>query len=273
MAAAGGLIIAAAQDLLVIFVGLELLSLGLYILTAFAKKSGQSAEAAMKYYLFGGMSRGVPALWLQLSLWIEWFDEFASRSAGNYWASWRGATPLLLSRAGHDRRGSRIQGRGRSIPSLGARHLRRRARSRRSIHRIRLKSCQLRAAHLHQLRNSPVSRDAAYEGPLTVTFSSPSTCPRILSRLCHRVAADLDWCFRLPRWSLATWPRSHNPASAACLPTRRSRMPATSCSAWLSSPGPMRVRRRFSTTSSPTALTTIGAFGVVGVVERATGSR
>ena len=50
MAAAGGLIISAAQDLLVIFIGLELLSLGLYILTAFAKKSGKSAEAAMKYY-------------------------------------------------------------------------------------------------------------------------------------------------------------------------------------------------------------------------------
>jgi NADH-quinone oxidoreductase subunit N len=56
MAATGGLLIAAAQDLLVIFIGLELLSLGLYILTAFAKKSGRSAEAAMKYYLFGGMS-------------------------------------------------------------------------------------------------------------------------------------------------------------------------------------------------------------------------
>jgi NADH-quinone oxidoreductase subunit N len=56
MAAAGGLIVSAAQDLLVIFVGLELLSLGLYILTAFAKSSGKSAEAAMKYYLFGGMS-------------------------------------------------------------------------------------------------------------------------------------------------------------------------------------------------------------------------
>src|SRR5664280_1974543 len=56
MAAAGGLIIAAAQDLLVIFVGLELLSLGLYILTAFAKRSGKSAESALKYYLFGGMS-------------------------------------------------------------------------------------------------------------------------------------------------------------------------------------------------------------------------
>jgi len=56
MAAAGGLIISAAQDLLVIFVGLELLSLSLYILTAFAKKSGKSAEAAIKYYIFGAMS-------------------------------------------------------------------------------------------------------------------------------------------------------------------------------------------------------------------------
>ena len=56
MSAAGGLIIAAAQDLLVIFLGLELLSLGLYILTAFAKQSGRSAESAIKYYLFGGMS-------------------------------------------------------------------------------------------------------------------------------------------------------------------------------------------------------------------------
>ena len=56
MAAAGGLLISSAQDLLVIFVGLELLSLGLYILAAFAKKSGKSAEGAIKYYLFGGMS-------------------------------------------------------------------------------------------------------------------------------------------------------------------------------------------------------------------------
>jgi NADH-quinone oxidoreductase subunit N len=56
MSAAGGLLIASAQDLLVIFIGLELLSLGLYILTAFNKSSGKSAEAALKYYLFGGMS-------------------------------------------------------------------------------------------------------------------------------------------------------------------------------------------------------------------------
>lgn len=56
MAATGGLLISAASDLLVIFIGLELLSLGLYILTAFAKSSAKSAESALKYYLFGGMS-------------------------------------------------------------------------------------------------------------------------------------------------------------------------------------------------------------------------
>src|SRR3569623_1525365 len=55
MAATGGLLISAAQDLLVIFVGLELLSIGLYILTAFAKRSGKRAESALLYYLIGGM--------------------------------------------------------------------------------------------------------------------------------------------------------------------------------------------------------------------------
>ena len=46
----------ASQDLLVIFISLELLSLSLYILTAFDKNSAQSSEAALKYFLFGGMS-------------------------------------------------------------------------------------------------------------------------------------------------------------------------------------------------------------------------
>ena len=44
MTAAGGLLISSAQDLLVIFVGLELLSLGLYILTAFAKGQAKARK-------------------------------------------------------------------------------------------------------------------------------------------------------------------------------------------------------------------------------------
>jgi NADH-quinone oxidoreductase subunit N len=44
------------QNLLLIFLSLELLSLSLYILTAFNKHSVRSAEAAMKYFIFGGIS-------------------------------------------------------------------------------------------------------------------------------------------------------------------------------------------------------------------------
>jgi NADH-quinone oxidoreductase subunit N len=41
---------------LLIFLSLELLSLSLYILAAFDKRSARSAEAALKYFLFGGIS-------------------------------------------------------------------------------------------------------------------------------------------------------------------------------------------------------------------------
>ena len=45
-----------SQNILLIFISLELLSLSLYILAAFNKRSAQSAEAALKYFLFGGAS-------------------------------------------------------------------------------------------------------------------------------------------------------------------------------------------------------------------------
>ena len=56
LATTGMMFLVASQDILVIFVSLELLSLSLYALTAFDKRSPRSAEAALKYFLFGGMS-------------------------------------------------------------------------------------------------------------------------------------------------------------------------------------------------------------------------
>ncbi len=96
MAAAGGLIIAAAQDLLVIFVGLELLSLGLYILTAFAKKSGKSAEAAIKYYLFGAMSAAFLLFGFSYLYGMSGSTSLPKVVLGTYMSSANGASPLLL---------------------------------------------------------------------------------------------------------------------------------------------------------------------------------
>ncbi len=96
MAAAGGLIVAAAQDLLVIFVGLELLSLGLYILTAFAKHSGQSAEAAMKYYLFGGMSAAFLLFGFSYLYGLSGSTSLETVAKYLYFQSFLGGQPLLV---------------------------------------------------------------------------------------------------------------------------------------------------------------------------------
>ena len=56
LASVGMMFLVSAEDLLMIFVSLELTSLSLYILTAFNKHNARSAEAALKYFLFGGMA-------------------------------------------------------------------------------------------------------------------------------------------------------------------------------------------------------------------------
>lgn len=56
LATAGMMFLVSAEDLLMIFISLELLSLSLYVLTAFNKRNIKSAEAALKYFLFGGMA-------------------------------------------------------------------------------------------------------------------------------------------------------------------------------------------------------------------------
>src|SRR5882762_1026967 len=55
-AATSMMFLVSSQNILLIFISLELLSLSLYILAAFNKRSAQSAEAALKYFLFGGTS-------------------------------------------------------------------------------------------------------------------------------------------------------------------------------------------------------------------------
>lgn len=55
-ATVGMMLLVSSQNVLLIFLSLELLSLSLYVLAAFNKRSPRSAEAALKYFLFGGMS-------------------------------------------------------------------------------------------------------------------------------------------------------------------------------------------------------------------------
>jgi NADH-quinone oxidoreductase subunit N len=66
IATTGMMFLVASQNILLIFISLELLSLTLYILAAFNKRSAQSAEAALKYFLFGGASAAFTLFGLSL---------------------------------------------------------------------------------------------------------------------------------------------------------------------------------------------------------------
>jgi len=53
---AGGVVMGAANDLIVLFLGLETLSLGLYVLAASNRRRAKSQESGMKYFILGGFS-------------------------------------------------------------------------------------------------------------------------------------------------------------------------------------------------------------------------
>ena len=57
-ATAGMMLLAAATSLMTIFLGIELLSISLYVLSGFARSVPRSQESALKYLLLGGFATG-----------------------------------------------------------------------------------------------------------------------------------------------------------------------------------------------------------------------
>ncbi|HET7789951.1 MAG TPA: NADH-quinone oxidoreductase subunit N [Gemmatimonadales bacterium] len=55
-ATAGMMLMAGGEDLMVIFLGLELMSVSVYVLAGFDRRSPRSAEAALKYFLLGAFA-------------------------------------------------------------------------------------------------------------------------------------------------------------------------------------------------------------------------
>ncbi len=93
LAAVGMMFLVSAEEILMIFVSLEMTSLSLYILTAFNKRNIKSAEAALKYFLFGGMSAAFMLFGLSLIYGLSGstnLREIAAALAG------KGLDPLLI---------------------------------------------------------------------------------------------------------------------------------------------------------------------------------
>lgn len=59
LSASGGIVMAGANDLVVLFLGLEILSIALYVLAGSHLRRVESQEAALKYFVLGGFSSAI----------------------------------------------------------------------------------------------------------------------------------------------------------------------------------------------------------------------
>lgn len=58
-ATTGMMVMVSANDLMTVYMGLELLSLPLYVIAAFDRDNGRSAEAGLKYFVLGALASGL----------------------------------------------------------------------------------------------------------------------------------------------------------------------------------------------------------------------
>jgi NADH-quinone oxidoreductase subunit N len=92
LAVVGGFLLSVSQDLLVFYLGLELMSFPLYILAAFRRDDARSSEAALKYFVLGGLVSGLMLFGLSLIYAMVGSTHYGAIQA----AIAVGASPLLL---------------------------------------------------------------------------------------------------------------------------------------------------------------------------------
>jgi len=83
---AGMMLMGSTRDLLIIFVALEIMSLGVYVMTGLRRASAEGAEAAFKYFVLGGFSSAFFLYGIALTYAVAGttkLDELGMRVAGS----------------------------------------------------------------------------------------------------------------------------------------------------------------------------------------------
>ena len=116
LATIGLMLLVGSEELLMIFIGLELTGLSLYVMTAFDQSDLRSAEAGLKYFLFGSMASAFTLFGLSFIYGITGRPHLP-RSRRSYGPA-RPTTARCRYR--HDAHRFRFQNRRCTLPSLGA---------------------------------------------------------------------------------------------------------------------------------------------------------
>jgi NADH-quinone oxidoreductase subunit N len=94
----GMMVMASAKDLITIFVSLELVTVGFYVLVAFMRRSAMSLEAGVKYLILGALSTGLLVYGLA---WLYGMTgEFSLDGIAAKLSHWQGSSTALLFAAG-----------------------------------------------------------------------------------------------------------------------------------------------------------------------------
>jgi NADH:ubiquinone oxidoreductase subunit 5 (subunit L)/multisubunit Na+/H+ antiporter MnhA subunit len=121
LATLGMLVMISANDLIALYMGLELQSLSLYVIAAFNRDSARSSEAGLKYFVLGALSSGMLLYGASLVYGYAGHDpaypDIARRR--RRWIAW----PAL--RPGVPDRGACVQGLCRAVPHVDAGRVRR----------------------------------------------------------------------------------------------------------------------------------------------------
>jgi hypothetical protein len=199
----GILVMVSANNFLVVYLGLELMSLSLYALVAMRRDDTGATEAAMKYFVLGALASGFLLYGLSMMYGATGSLEIGEvfKALGTGQINRCGAEP----RHGVRGRRARLQARRGAVPHVGAGRL----------------------PGLAERRHADAGRRAEAG---RVRDHDPAA-GRGHARSRGRLAADAGACCRSPRCCSATSPRSRRPTSSGCWPIRRSRRSASCCSA------------------------------------------
>jgi NADH-quinone oxidoreductase subunit N len=93
-AAAGMMVLAASQDLIMVFLGIEMMSIAVYVLAGLNRRSARAAEASLKYFLLGAFATGFLLYGIALVYGATGSTQFGT--IGHQLAGSRAPSPLLL---------------------------------------------------------------------------------------------------------------------------------------------------------------------------------
>ena len=133
--AAGMLAMAGANDLIVVFVALEVLSIPLYVLAAYDRTRARSLEAGIKYFVLGAFSSAVLLYGVALiygATGTTSLDRDPELPQRQHPLERRHAARGHGVAAGR----SRVQGRGGAVPHVDPRRVRRRAEPGDRVHGV-----------------------------------------------------------------------------------------------------------------------------------------